>query len=63
MNRLVSMRMYVYEQVRTLIQMQSQFPSQLKTNVRFTTQESRTKAEAGSYSGVKAEQAQLRGTL
>lgn len=47
MSRLVPMRMYTYEQVRTLIQMQSQFPSQLKTNVRFTTQESRTKAEAG----------------
>lgn len=39
------MHMYLFYQVRTLIQMQTQFPSQLKTNVRFSTHGGTTKAE------------------
>lgn len=39
------MHIYLFYQVRTLIQMQTQFPSQLKTNVQFITHEGTTKAE------------------
>lgn len=39
------MHMHYFYQVKTLIQMKTQFPFQLKTNMRFSTQGGTSKAE------------------